>query len=146
MPTWSPGPTPWAERWWARRFARSSISLYVRRLPSQTTYSRSPKWSAAFSKRSARLNSTTARLEHVLIERQTHQLARSENTQPVNLGVTTTGVGGVGGVGGGGVGHGGVNAISVGFPEGTEMSVVSDCLVETSIVDTDGGLLSKLAT
>src|SRR5947208_12294208 len=70
MPTWSPGPTPWAARWWASRFARSSIPLYVRRLPSQTTYSRSPKWSAAFSKRSARLNSTTPRLEHVLIGRQ----------------------------------------------------------------------------
>src|SRR3981081_409768 len=70
MPTWSPGPTPWAARWWASRFARSSISLYVRRLPSQTTYSRSPKWSAAFSKRSARLNSTPPRLEHVLIGRQ----------------------------------------------------------------------------
>src|SRR5258705_12699466 len=77
MPTWSPGPTPWAARWWASRFARSSISLYVRRLPSQTTYSRSPKWSAAFSKRSARLNSTTPRLEHVLIERQTLQMERA---------------------------------------------------------------------
>ena len=61
----------------------------------------------------------------------------------MNLGVTTTGAGGVGG---GGAGHGGVNAISVGFPYGTEISVGSDCLVATSIVDTDGGLLSKLAT
>src|SRR5436309_4120922 len=78
MPTWSPAPTPWAARWWASRFARSSISLYVRRLPSQTTYSRSPKWSAAFSKRSARLNSTTPRLEHVLIGRQTLEMVRAE--------------------------------------------------------------------
>src|SRR5437867_3442223 len=78
MPTWSPAPTPWAARWWASRFARSSISLYVRRLRSQTTYSRSPKWSAAFSKRSARLNSTAPRLEHVLIGRQTLEMVRAQ--------------------------------------------------------------------
>src|SRR5918996_5335406 len=57
MPTWSPGPTPWAARWWARRLARASISAYVRRSSPATRYSRSPKWSTACSNRSARLNS-----------------------------------------------------------------------------------------
>src|SRR5829696_10224297 len=60
MPTCSPASTPSSARWWASRLARSSIWAYVRRWPSATRYSRSPKWSTLCSKRSARLYSTAS--------------------------------------------------------------------------------------
>src|SRR5919107_5299896 len=60
MPTCSPSLTPASARWWASRLARSSIWAYVRRWPSATRYSRSPKLSTLCSKRSARLYSTAS--------------------------------------------------------------------------------------